>query len=93
MKRLIQFISVDVTDSRKNGKNPREYDRTPGGLIPLPAKKCYDCGKSCRVAPLISCDFCSLYYHLDCLNPPLTAPPMTKWMCPAHVEHALVSRI
>ncbi|KIY65730.1 hypothetical protein CYLTODRAFT_424093 [Cylindrobasidium torrendii FP15055 ss-10] len=43
---------------------------------------------------IVSCDYCSLHWHLDCLDPPLsTAPPLTKkWMCPAHMEHVLPPR-
>ncbi|KAH9502835.1 PHD finger protein 12 [Bulinus truncatus] len=59
------------------------------GLVPLPAKVCFSCNKSCRVAPLIQCDYCPLLFHLDCLNPPLTSLPTGRWMCPNHVEHFL----
>lgn len=68
----------------------RGAEKLQNGLVPLPSKKCAECGKSCRVAPLLECDYCPLYYHLDCLNPPLSAPPTGVWMCPLHVEHALV---
>lgn len=42
---------------------------------------------------MISCDYCSLYWHLDCLNPPLASPPnpTKKWRCPTHIEHIIVS--
>jgi len=42
---------------------------------------------------IVSCDFCPLHWHLDCLNPPLlSVPPLDrKWMCPNHVDHTLVS--
>ena len=42
---------------------------------------------------IVSCDFCPLHWHLDCLNPPLLVmPPLDKkWMCPNHVDHTLVS--
>ncbi|KAI9509944.1 hypothetical protein F5148DRAFT_1183357 [Russula earlei] len=38
---------------------------------------------------IVSCDFCPLHWHLDCLSPPLlTMPPLDrKWMCPNHVDH------
>ncbi|KAJ8984140.1 hypothetical protein NQ317_017790 [Molorchus minor] len=78
---------------RKNNKVSRDHEKGPSGIIPLPAKKCSECRKSCRVAPLISCDFCELYYHLDCLDPPLTAPPSGRWMCPKHIEHCLDSKM
>ncbi|KAF5358114.1 hypothetical protein D9756_001766 [Leucocoprinus leucothites] len=42
--------------------------------------------------PILSCDFCSLYWHLDCLDPPLPSmPPYNKkWMCPNHSDKVLV---
>ncbi|WAR02474.1 PHF12-like protein [Mya arenaria] len=58
------------------------------GLVPLPAKLCFVCNKSCRVGPLQPCDYCPCLYHLDCLNPPLTSVPTDRWMCPNHVEMA-----
>lgn len=41
---------------------------------------------------IISCDHCPLFWHLDCLDPPLsTMPPITKrWMCPNHADQILV---
>ncbi|KAI8782938.1 PHD finger protein 12 isoform X1 [Biomphalaria glabrata] len=63
------------------------------GLVPLPAKVCFSCNKSCRVAPLIQCDYCPLLFHLDCLNPPLTSLPTGRWMCPNHVENFLDSHL
>ncbi|KAF8163129.1 hypothetical protein B0H34DRAFT_694213 [Crassisporium funariophilum] len=40
---------------------------------------------------IVSCDYCSLHWHLDCLEPPLpTLPPFNKkWMCPNHAERVL----
>ena len=49
-------------------------------------KLCQLCSKSSRISQLIQCDFCPLLYHQDCLNPPLTNVPRSKWMCPAHPE-------
>lgn len=42
---------------------------------------------------IISCDYCHLNWHLDCLDPPLSyMPPWgRKWMCPNHAEQILVS--
>nr|KAG5713321.1 hypothetical protein BaRGS_007848 [Batillaria attramentaria] len=67
-------------------KQAHELD---GGLVPLPAKVCFVCNKSCRIGPLIQCDYCPLLFHMDCLNPPLTFLPTGRWMCPNHVEHFL----
>lgn len=42
--------------------------------------------------PIISCDFCNLHWHLDCIDPPLPSlPPINKrWMCPNHSDRVLV---
>lgn len=44
---------------------------------------------------IISCDYCNLHWHMDCIDPPLlTLPPFNKkWMCPNHAERVLVSWI
>jgi hypothetical protein len=52
---------------------------------------CYRCGDTASSARrMLSCDHCSMHWHMDCLDPPLTAlPPLTKkWMCPLHASHA-----
>ena len=46
-----------------------------------------------RVAPLVQCDYCPLLFHMDCLDPPLSTVPSQRWMCPNHVEHAVVSHV
>ena len=42
--------------------------------------------------PIVSCDYCSLHWHLDCLDPPLAVMPsyQKKWMCPNHADQTLV---
>ncbi|KAF3847272.1 hypothetical protein F7725_020300 [Dissostichus mawsoni] len=69
-----------------------QHELDPNGLVPLPVKVCFSCNRSCRIAPLIQCDYCPLLFHMDCLDPPLTALPAGKWMCPNHVEHLAVRR-
>lgn len=64
-----------------------------GSIVPLPARLCFECGRSCRKAPLLACDYCPLYFHQDCLDPPLTAFPSGRWMCPNHVNHFLDQRL
>lgn len=87
------FPGTEKQDSgQKNGNGKRGprgrkvYELDGYGLVPLPAKTCHTCGKSCRRAPLIACDYCDLFFHQDCLDPPLTALPTSMWMCPNHVE-------
>ncbi|KAI6167208.1 hypothetical protein EDD17DRAFT_1113030 [Pisolithus thermaeus] len=40
---------------------------------------------------MLTCDYCNLHWHLDCLDPPLTTMPPygKKWMCPNHADHVL----
>ncbi|XP_055642421.1 PHD finger protein 12 [Toxorhynchites rutilus septentrionalis] len=73
-------------NGRKGVRGRKVYELDSQGLVPLPAKTCHVCGKSCRKAPLIACDYCDLLFHQDCLDPPLTALPTSMWMCPNHVE-------
>ncbi|XP_077578778.1 PHD finger protein 12 isoform X2 [Stigmatopora nigra] len=69
-----------------------QYELDPNGLVPLPVKVCFLCNRSCRLAPLIQCDYCPLLFHTDCLDPPLTALPTGKWMCPNHVEQLVLNQ-
>lgn len=71
-------------------KLPHELDN---GMVPLPAKVCFMCNRSCRRAALLQCDYCPLLYHLDCLDPPLTTVPAGRWMCSNHVENFLEEKI
>lgn len=38
---------------------------------------------------IVSCDFCRLHWHIDCVSPPMLGMPSNskKWMCPAHSDH------
>ncbi|XP_058804724.1 PHD finger protein 12 [Phymastichus coffea] len=73
--------------SNSNNLNGKIHYYENGSIIPLPARLCFECGRSCRKAPLIACDYCPLYFHQDCLDPPLTAFPSGRWMCPNHSNH------
>ncbi|TFK25022.1 hypothetical protein FA15DRAFT_668895 [Coprinopsis marcescibilis] len=44
---------------------------------------------------MVSCDFCSLHWHLDCIDPPLPAMPpfYKKWMCPNHAERLMPTKM
>lgn len=59
---------------------------------------CYHChGSALGGRPIISCDYCSLKWHLDCLDPPRANIPIKQpsgnprhtWMCPNHADHEL----
>ncbi|KAL8810700.1 MAG: hypothetical protein Q9200_002378 [Gallowayella weberi] len=52
---------------------------------------CYKCHESAMGRrEMVNCDFCSLYWHLDCVNPPLASAPKkfgkSTWKCPNHVD-------
>ena len=49
--------------------------------------------RTSRLGQLVSCDFCPLVFHLDCLDPPLTTPPAAAWMCPLHPHHRTVRNL
>ncbi|KAJ8266381.1 hypothetical protein GJAV_G00129800 [Gymnothorax javanicus] len=69
-----------------------QHELDHNGPVALPVKLCFSCSRSCRLAPLIQCDYCPLSFHMDCLNPPLTAMPTGKWMCPSHSEHLVMNQ-
>lgn len=76
---------VSKNGSRRFSRR-KPYELDSQGLVPLPARICFTCRKSCRRAPLVSCDYCPLLFHLDCLDPPLCALPAGLWMCNNHPE-------
>ncbi|KAH9906379.1 hypothetical protein F4778DRAFT_645119 [Xylariomycetidae sp. FL2044] len=52
---------------------------------------CYDCSKTAlENRPIVSCSVCGQHWHLDCLDPPLSIPPVPRtWRCPLHAEELL----
>ncbi|KAK6910768.1 hypothetical protein I203_104800 [Kwoniella mangroviensis CBS 8507] len=100
---------VDAEEARtKYDRKGFQEDRDPfktrdGKNKPI---ACYACGgsslpnHSLTTDPesawrqIISCDYCTLSWHLDCLDPPLSSMPNSgrKWMCPNHAEQALPRR-
>ncbi|KAK2732126.1 phd-finger domain-containing protein [Colletotrichum kahawae] len=41
---------------------------------------------------IIPCSLCGLYWHLDCLDPPLAIPPVVRtWRCPVHADDLLAT--
>ncbi|ORE11634.1 hypothetical protein BCV72DRAFT_332190 [Rhizopus microsporus var. microsporus] len=53
--------------------------------------RCYHCRKIAFKKLMIACDYCSLYWHLDCLTPPMAGPPNSsrRWRCPNHIENVI----
>ncbi|KAI9742626.1 MAG: hypothetical protein M1818_003767 [Claussenomyces sp. TS43310] len=54
---------------------------------------CHQCHQgSITKGPIIPCGYCSLSWHLDCLDPPLANPPPPgrMWRCPCHADDLLL---
>jgi PHD-finger len=83
---------------RREGKAEQEYLTrlydAKGKLI-----VCIACGLTSNgTRPMIQCDFCPCWWHIDCTDPPLPGPPRQQqasdktyhnWMCPNHIDHEL----
>lgn len=64
---------------RKNASNPQFWY----GNLETEMEVREDCCTIChRSGELLMCDVCSLVYHLQCLDPPLTSVPVGLWSCP-----------
>jgi hypothetical protein len=52
---------------------------------------CKKCGYVKKQSKILLCDGCDDEYHMDCLDPPITAVPEGDWFCPECVgTHALI---
>ncbi|KAL7422414.1 hypothetical protein Q5752_003060 [Cryptotrichosporon argae] len=83
----------DGTRLRDAKSHPVACYRCGGSSIPTRALATDpDAGAAWR--PIVSCDYCQLHWHLDCLSPPLTIMPSSsrKWMCPNHAEAVMPRR-
>ncbi|OJD18639.1 hypothetical protein AJ78_01335 [Emergomyces pasteurianus Ep9510] len=62
---------------------------------------CIRCGLTSNGRrPIIQCDYCPCSWHLDCLDPPRSNPPLQvpgsenpalHWKCPNHIDHDLAT--
>jgi hypothetical protein len=86
-KRELSPVGIVADNNSQNG--PRTRRRTENGLM---GGKGAVLDLSDGGRPILSCDFCSLHWHMDCLDPPMTAVPASerRWMCPNHIEHIFV---
>ncbi|KAK0673918.1 hypothetical protein QBC41DRAFT_310908 [Cercophora samala] len=52
---------------------------------------CHSCQKhSASDRAIIPCSACGIFWHLDCLDPPLANPPVLRtWKCPLHIDELL----
>lgn len=82
-KPLMNTATREARHTTYSVRRAQELDRND---LPSILRTCYFCRKGYRKAPLVHCDYCPLVYHADCIDPPLTILPNTRWMCPNHVE-------
>ncbi|KAI9778113.1 MAG: hypothetical protein M1835_005003 [Candelina submexicana] len=93
-----------VTQRSRESKTRAGHEEKPDYLKLTDGKGknvlCFKCGKSSlNHQQIIPCDFCTLQWHLECLDPPLANPPKRgndpkkpiPWMCPNHVDHELLA--
>lgn len=96
---------MNVADGSRKGfveeRDPTRLRDTKTGPV-----SCYKCGGSsvplrsltsdpeASWRPIVSCDYCALHWHLDCLSPPLASMPSStrKWMCPNHADLVMPPR-
>ncbi|KAK3997278.1 hypothetical protein QBC44DRAFT_230120 [Cladorrhinum sp. PSN332] len=52
---------------------------------------CHGCQKhSIASRAIIPCSACGIFWHTDCLDPPLAnPPPLRNWKCPLHIDELL----
>ena len=85
--------SKKVNNNNKNSMKKPIPELDNNFQASFPIQLCFQCSKSCRKAPLIQCDYCPLLFHPDCLDPPLTALPTGRWMCPNHSQHVVEQKL
>ncbi|KAH8895027.1 hypothetical protein GQ53DRAFT_762393 [Thozetella sp. PMI_491] len=82
-----------VTRKKKNDEEAGlEFHRLRDPVNDDKAVLCHACGRPCSpVRPIVPCPDCGLYWHLDCVDPPMANVPVVlrDWRCPAHVDDLL----
>ena len=94
----LQLLTAISTKSSGYGYQKPDYLKTHDAeQNPI---LCCQCGKSTAgKRPMLKCDYCHAYWHLDCCDPPLANPPPINlessnrdaWKCPRHLDHDLRS--
>lgn len=75
----------------------KEQEDPLNGLYDASGKPflCYHCSESgLNNKAIINCDYCSLSWHLDCLDPPMPSVKQlgAKWKCPNHADNIVKQR-
>ncbi|UNI14365.1 hypothetical protein JDV02_001000 [Purpureocillium takamizusanense] len=83
-------VVANKTAKKRNGYDelPDFFKQREDGQAVL----CHACQRpATEIRSIIPCSACPLYWHIDCLDPPLAVPPVLKaWRCPAHVDDILI---
>lgn len=87
--RLVRFPDGPRRKKRNEEEQSPDYFRlrdAEGNLI-----ICHGCQRSSvSNRAIIPCSVCGINWHLDCLDPPLANPPVSRnWRCPLHIEDLL----
>ncbi|KAM0559593.1 hypothetical protein ACHAPJ_004117 [Fusarium lateritium] len=82
-------VTTTKTTKRKNGYEelPDFFKQRDEGQAVI----CHGCQKAATdVRAIIPCSICPLYWHIDCLDPPLAVPPVLKtFRCPLHPDETM----
>ncbi|KAK4238940.1 hypothetical protein C8A03DRAFT_14636 [Achaetomium macrosporum] len=84
-----------VAPVKPNRKRKYEEDQVPDLFRVRDAEGkaviCHGCQKSSSPdRAIIPCSGCGIFWHLDCLDPPLANPPLLRtWKCPLHADEIL----
>lgn len=84
-------LNASSHQATSSSSSPSQVSITKNNQQLDPRKFCFTCRKSDRIGILIGCDFCPSFFHMDCLDPPMTALPPShlRWCCPLHPQPLL----
>lgn len=90
-------VNPDPETSRKSSSapDPFNFDKNKSDSRRT-IRLCNMCQRSIKPEKLLSCDFCPLAYHADCIFELADAVPNVKekfWMCPCHAEHLIDQKL
>ncbi|KAK9461019.1 uncharacterized protein V1516DRAFT_624969, partial [Lipomyces oligophaga] len=93
-----EYQDTEETKTRRSNRSGFVEEPDPLKLTDKNGRAilCFKCGKSAlNDKKIISCDYCPLHWHLDCLDPPMSAIPLVsqrKWQCPNHIGRELIHK-
>ncbi|KAK3809967.1 MAG: hypothetical protein J3Q66DRAFT_61653 [Benniella sp.] len=89
-------IKKEALDNESTKFEDSTEDSAPNEALTLQHddRVCHRCDEGeVEDQKMLSCDYCPLHWHLDCLMSPMASPSNThKWMCPNHPDLVLPRR-